>query len=284
MYEQIEENGRRFHGHQNGGGKYVLPSDKQELDRLDLQHTVFKLTMDEKLFFAPLNKEKIHNILDIGTGTGRWANEIGDEFPNARVIGTDIGPVQEGMATPNVEFQLHDAEDDIWDFSYTFDFVHWRMMCICFKDVKEVFTSAYDNMTPGGWIELQDICVPGKSDDGTYEVSTVKEWFDLAIEAGKRRGQPFATEPPNYERYLKEVGFVNVHVEILTWPLNSWPEDPKMKELGRWVLLNALDVINSAGMPILTRIMGWSPQEVEVYQVRVRRQLKDTNIHGYLPM
>lgn len=33
-------------------------------------------------------------MLDIGTGTGLWAIEMADLFPNATVIGTDLSPVQ----------------------------------------------------------------------------------------------------------------------------------------------------------------------------------------------
>lgn len=39
--------------------------------------------MRNKLYFAPLKDPK--EILDIGTGTGIWAMEIGDHFPEATV-------------------------------------------------------------------------------------------------------------------------------------------------------------------------------------------------------
>lgn len=48
--------------------------------------------MDGKLHFAPI--EAPGKVLDIGTGTGIWAMDLGDEFPEAEVIGTDISPIQ----------------------------------------------------------------------------------------------------------------------------------------------------------------------------------------------
>lgn len=48
--------------------------------------------MDGKLHFAPI--ETPSKVLDIGTGTGIWAMDLGDEFPEAEVIGTDISPIQ----------------------------------------------------------------------------------------------------------------------------------------------------------------------------------------------
>lgn len=40
------------------------------MDRLDLTHTLALRIFGEKLYLAPLVKEKVHTVLDIGTGTG----------------------------------------------------------------------------------------------------------------------------------------------------------------------------------------------------------------------
>jgi methylase of polypeptide subunit release factors len=48
--------------------------------------------MEGKLYLAPI--EAPSKVLDIGTGTGIWAMDFGDEFPEAEVIGTDISPIQ----------------------------------------------------------------------------------------------------------------------------------------------------------------------------------------------
>lgn len=48
--------------------------------------------MDGKLFLAPVKEPS--KVLDIGTGTGIWAMDFGDEFSEAEVIGTDISPIQ----------------------------------------------------------------------------------------------------------------------------------------------------------------------------------------------
>lgn len=41
---------------------------------------------------APIDNPK--TILDVGTGTGIWAIEMGDMFPDAKIIGTDLAPTQ----------------------------------------------------------------------------------------------------------------------------------------------------------------------------------------------
>lgn len=60
---------------------YIYPNDEQELDRLDMQHHMFKMVIDGQLFLAPLQQPK--RILDIGTGSGIWPIEMGMNYPSA---------------------------------------------------------------------------------------------------------------------------------------------------------------------------------------------------------
>ena len=46
------------------------------MDRLDIMHTLTKVTLGGKLNLAPIMKNP-RRILDIGTGTGIWAIEMG---------------------------------------------------------------------------------------------------------------------------------------------------------------------------------------------------------------
>src|SRR5262245_15452361 len=50
-----EENGRTYHSFKDG--KYVMPNDNEEQERLDLQHHLFLLTFDGKLYLCPAGRE-----------------------------------------------------------------------------------------------------------------------------------------------------------------------------------------------------------------------------------
>jgi hypothetical protein len=44
------------------------------------------LNYDGRLFISPIDQKKqIHSVLDVGTGTGIWAIDFGDEFPESKV-------------------------------------------------------------------------------------------------------------------------------------------------------------------------------------------------------
>lgn len=59
-------------------GRISIPNALLELTSIDLEHHLQALTLDGRLFTAPIPKEKILNrVLDVGTGTGIWAIDFG---------------------------------------------------------------------------------------------------------------------------------------------------------------------------------------------------------------
>lgn len=57
-----------------------------------MQHNLFLLTFDNKLGLAPPNQpgSKVQRVLDVGTGTGIWAIEFGEDHPEADVTSTPL--------------------------------------------------------------------------------------------------------------------------------------------------------------------------------------------------
>jgi hypothetical protein len=131
---------------------------------------------------------------------------------------------------------------------------------------------------------MQDACSPARSDDGSSDGTAWVAWWENLINAGLKMGRPFGTEPPNYKRYMEEVGFVDVQVEIKRWPFGPWMEDAKLKEIGLWARANAIDALQAAAMAVLTRGGGKSKEEVELELVRVRKDLMNPDMHSYMPM
>lgn len=94
----------------NDCSAYVYPNDLTEQERLALQGPIIKRLFDDRLYFAPLSRsDPPQFILDIATGVGDWAVEMGDLFPSSRIVGTDLSPIQPDMVPPNVEFYVEDS-------------------------------------------------------------------------------------------------------------------------------------------------------------------------------
>ncbi|KFY77185.1 hypothetical protein V499_03390 [Pseudogymnoascus sp. VKM F-103] len=95
--EYVFENGRRYHGYKPG--RYMLPNDENEMDREDMKHHISMLITKGRLHLAPIGADP-EVILDIGTGTGIWAIDTADLYPNAKVIATDLSPNGEPRVSP----------------------------------------------------------------------------------------------------------------------------------------------------------------------------------------
>lgn len=81
-----------------------------EQERLALQNDSLVKLFGDRLFFAPLSKASPpRTILDIATGLGDWAIQMGDLFPQSQIIATDLSPIQPEDVPPNVNFYVEDS-------------------------------------------------------------------------------------------------------------------------------------------------------------------------------
>ena len=55
------------------------------MKRLEIMHEVLIRTLGHRLFLTPLEESQLGRVLDMGTGTGLWAMEFAERFPNAQV-------------------------------------------------------------------------------------------------------------------------------------------------------------------------------------------------------
>ncbi|KAE9574439.1 hypothetical protein CGMCC3_g9700 [Colletotrichum fructicola] len=142
-----EENGRKYHAYKEG--KYTAPNDEQEQDRLDLQHNLFLLTFDNALGLAPPNQpnSNVQRVLDVGTGTGIWAIDFGEDHEGAEVLGIDLSHSMPEFVPPNVRFEIDDLDEE-WTYSQPFDYIHTRGMNSCIADWRVFLTKVFDNLTP----------------------------------------------------------------------------------------------------------------------------------------
>ncbi|GKU07475.1 methyltransferase [Fusarium langsethiae] len=279
-----KENGRTYHRYKDG--KYNLPNDDIEKQRLDLQHNLFILMLDNRLGLAPPNGPgaKAKRVLDIGTGTGIWAIDYADEHPDSKVIGIDLSPIQPDFVPPNVEFFIDDIEEP-WTFSEPFDYVHSRMMTFSIKSWSDFANNIYNNLVPGGFVELLEVDLFAKSDDDTLnEDHNLSKLIHLLDEASTRIGRPF--QDNKNKEILRDAGFVDVIETVFKWPSNAWPKDKKHKELGQWNNLNMdhFKGLEALSIAVLTRVLGWGQEEVTVFLAKVRKDINNKAIHAYWPV
>ncbi|KAF5634196.1 TAM domain protein [Fusarium sp. NRRL 52700] len=288
------ENGRRYHAFREGA--YLVPNDDEEQDRMDLGHYIYRLLLGGGLFLAPIG-DKVTRVLDLGTGTGIWAMDFADEYPQAEVLGTDLSPIQPPWYSsppphhssniprtpPNCLFEVDDFESD-WLFRQPFDFIHARELQGSISDNAQFFRRALQSLAPGGYLEMQAVHSEFKSDDNTKDkAENALLWMKTMVEGSSKFGKPLNVAP-EWKREMEDAGFVDVEQKILKVPIGSWPKDPKLKDIGKFQSVQEAQVITSYTPGIFSRILGWSDEEIQVFVAKVKRDLSDPSIHLYLPV
>jgi SAM-dependent methyltransferase len=260
------ENNRRY------VSDYWQPNDEEEQLRMQIMHQVFLFLLKSQLTSVPLTNPT--RILDIGTGTGDWAIGIGEAFPDAEVIGTDLSAIQPSAVPPRVFFEIFNVEDeDDWTYPQDhFDLIHFRNMAGSFQSWDRMYGRAFAHLKPGGWIEVVDF------DDQTNtfakffkEKSEMYNWYMALREAVILSGKEAGAAHLDPQR-LSACGFVEVKVSRHELPVGVWPEEPDARSTAKLWLVACLAGFESVSLRLLTRHLRWEPDEV----LRVCRNMEAT--------
>ncbi|RUS19948.1 S-adenosyl-L-methionine-dependent methyltransferase [Endogone sp. FLAS-F59071] len=140
--------------------RYILPNDEVEMNRLDYQHYVLK-HLRHGNFTAPMNEllEVGITVLDAGCGSGRWALEMAEEYPNSTFYATDCAEVFPTANVPsNVIFLKANTVERLPFPDNTFDYVFQRFMFLAFSpsDWEKALAELVRVTIPGGCVELME--------------------------------------------------------------------------------------------------------------------------------
>ncbi|KAK5043512.1 hypothetical protein LTR84_011926 [Exophiala bonariae] len=275
------ENGRRYHAYREG--QYYLPNDEQEQGRLGMLHHIFILVLDGALFRSPLQQISPQRVLDLGCGTGLWSIQFADDLPQSLVIGVDLSPIQPNWVPPNCKFYVDDIESE-WNYSQMehFDYIHGRALCGSIADWPGLFTQSFNNLKPGGWLEIQEVYFHIYDYDGSMdEAPNLKHWQALMTEASRRFGRDLTTANI-LKQYMEDAGFVDVQEEIFKVPTGPWARGRKFKELGKYSLMQWLDSVEPLSLALFTRVLEYTAEETKNIVSKVKGELLNPRLHTYL--
>ncbi|KAJ9617191.1 hypothetical protein H2200_000912 [Cladophialophora chaetospira] len=281
IYDYERLHNRTYHAFHSG--KYFMPNDESEQDRLDIMYHAFRLTLRDRLFLAPI--ENPTAILDIGTGTGIWAMDAAEAHQDATVVGTDLSPIQPSYVPSNLTFEIADADEE-WHFRDKFDLIHTRiMMDTSLRSWPHFFEEAFRALNPGGWVECQEMDYNRTSDDNTIPTDSRLRFWEREWTRGMEMiGLGGYCRPDLVMEQMRNAGFINVICRRLKVPIGPWPRDPVLRQAGMFGLVNLLDGIHGISLKIFTGLLDYSLDDLETLLSACRREIRDRAVHSYWPV
>jgi hypothetical protein len=275
------ENGRSYHGFQRG--KYVLPNDEEEQERMNLHHRSMRLVLHNQHWISPIQPTRI---LDVGTGTGVWAIDVADQTQSAHVVGVDLSPIQPSLIPPNLQFEIMDA-DDTWEGSEQhFDLIHTQFMNgVSIRSWDFFYQQAFISLVSYGWVENQEMDMRFRCDEVEPPMdSAYMRWAELWNEGLNNLGLTGRCFPEQMKENMKSRGFVNVSAHFNCLPVGPWPVEGQQKEAGVLNLKAMLDGISGLSLKAFLHGLKWRREEMEILLMQVRQELSCCDLHLYIPM
>lgn len=121
--------------------------------------------MNQQAFSAPL-------VMDVGSGSGIWAVQMAELFPNASILGLDLTESKPSFIPPNCRFITKDILTGMEEYTEKFDVIHTRCVIGHVTDGVGFIRVMYDCLKPGGVLFL------GDGNVGIYDVN--EEQFEPA--------------------------------------------------------------------------------------------------------
>jgi hypothetical protein len=113
----------------------------------------------------------------------------------------------------------------------------------------------------------------------------VAQYWGLISEGLATLGVDFqAAHNSKLANKMRDAGFINVTERVLQVPLGTWPKNKVLKTVGLYWRTILLDGIQAIALGPLTRGCKWTPEEVEVFLVQVRKAYFDNTCLLYMPL
>ncbi|CAO3642637.1 unnamed protein product [Cunninghamella blakesleeana] len=202
---------------------YILPSDATEVERLRLNHDLWKMTLGG-LYKAPMHEAltKGIQVLDVGCGPGFWTRDMAKLYPNSNFIGIDMADVFVTEDLPsNVEFKIVNASNGLPfdDGSFYFVFQRFLVMGFPIDKYKNSILELKRVLKSNGAIEILELVPDYKN--APPALQKISDWVGEALTS--KGMDSFIAD--KISLFLDEAGFKEIEDINYNIPIGKWGGD-----------------------------------------------------------
>lgn len=149
-----------------------------------------------------------------------------------------------------------------WSFNQQFDLIHGGLLFTLQLDWPRLMRQAYANLRSGGWLEFQEYALPVRFEEGTDPESVSCRWAEALLQGLEAIGHNWE-HARHFDRWMSEVGFVDIRVERFRVCYGGWAENPREKAAGILYENEVNTRYHSLWRTIIGKGLGWAPAIVD---------------------
>lgn len=273
-----KENDRTYH--QFHRGKYMLPNDEEEQDRLDFLHNAL-LQVTGRLTHVPHPTDA--RVLDLGCGTGIWAIDFAEAFPDSFVVGVDLSSIQPAGHPRNCHFYAP------FDFEFpwaklgeeSWDVIRLQMCGGSVVNWPSLYRRVSAHLRPDAWFEQVDIDFEPRCEVRALDGSALYNWYHNLRQATSDAARPISHQFHAIIDHLQNAGFTDIKHKHFVLPLSRWHSDLWMRHIGGWYGRAFFDSIEPLSLAPFRRILNWPPDEIQHLVTDAKSELLDPAAHTF---
>ncbi|OAQ93910.1 methyl transferase [Purpureocillium lilacinum] len=271
-------------------GKYLIPIDAEELNRLDIFHKFFLVARGNALTSCNLLKlNHPARVLDLGTGTGIWAISICEESAHtATVMAVDLNRIQPQFIPRGMAILQFDIEDPSWGdiISPPYDLVHMRTLLGSIHNEcwPTIYRNIFQRLAPGtGCLEQVEIdWNPQWEEHGEVPPnSALREWANRLLEALDSCKRSARILPQRSRRMIEDAGFVDFDEQTIRCYVNPWSPNQNEREAAKWFNLGLGQGLEAMGVLPMVEHLGMTAEQVRSLCERVIEENSKLRYRGY---
>ncbi|ETW86799.1 hypothetical protein HETIRDRAFT_153621 [Heterobasidion irregulare TC 32-1] len=251
-------------GLNNYSDVYQLPADDEELERLDMQHVMFKVVMGK---YPPPLVEILSEVipgepkacLDLGCGSGSWIMDVARDFPNCQAVAVDLVPMQAEDMPPNCRSEVDDINLGMQHFYGDFDVVHTRLVSSGVRDYRAFIDEIARVLRPKGLVEIVEFdfrCYdndhkPILSIPDAMEPPWLPRWFNLSNMAVRQRGGTPDASNMLYAWFRQHPAFEDIVYREVWLPTSAFYQKGHKDFYAGTVMQKDIQAFLKSGRPLL---------------------------------
>ncbi|KAF8602212.1 hypothetical protein BDV93DRAFT_524235 [Ceratobasidium sp. AG-I] len=251
----------------------VLPVDRIDMERREVQHNLAYLILNHRHWFGPfeahLTPPNNRTVVDIGSGNGKWDDDVSDEpFQDVKFWGVEIVPMRPFEHPLNVTYEVYDFQQEgIRQDASTVDIVHARFQNVQILDWRAFLIDAARVLKPGGLFMSGEMDLSLEESDGRpLESPATAQFYNQVQNLMRDRGYTpdVGVHMPNLLH--DAVGsdgaplFTNVGSDVIAFPVGRHNQVVEQREISTL----AMEFLDRQAASLRPFLLSTGQAEIEV--------------------